>query len=79
MAVCGRCLLCGYKFNGQLADGTEPDMGVRWECESTRDYCVGREPHEHKICNTCITALLDGTLEGAVADIVALLTRRSEH
>lgn len=34
MAVCGRCLICGYKFDGRLDDGTEPDAAIRWECKT---------------------------------------------
>ena len=82
MAVCGRCLICGHKFDGD----TTPDVGVRWDCKCDNDYCTNHresdkihhyEPRTHAICNPCINGLSDDTLEGAAADLVALLARRS--
>lgn len=83
MAVCGRCLICGHKFDG---DDT-PDVGVRWECKCDTDTCASsretmlrawNEVKTHAICTPCVAALADGTLDRAAADLVALLARRRD-
>lgn len=83
MAVCGRCLICGHKFDGD----TTPDVGVRWVCVCDTDTCASSreamkrawdEIKTHAICTPCVRGLADGTLDRAVADLVALVARRSE-
>lgn len=85
MAVCGRCLLCGYKFNGRLDDDTEPDVATRWECNCTNADCEGsrkyfrenyNEVKTHAICRPCVDQLVNGTLSGVVSDLVTLVAKR---
>lgn len=81
MAVCGRCLLCGHKFDG---DNT-PDVAVRWVCESAvceehidRAAKAWNEQYTHAICTQCHDNLMNGTVGAAVNDLAALLARRSD-
>jgi hypothetical protein len=84
VAVCGRCLICGHKFNGD----TTPDVGVRWACACSNEHCTKQRLHfekvyeevrTHAICASCIEHLADGvTLPAAVADLMALVTRRRD-
>lgn len=77
MAVCGRCLICGYKFRGKDDEtGTDLDAPIIAEC----DLCPPRdgEKREHKICQRCHDALAHhGVLDDAIADMLALVARRS--
>lgn len=83
MAVCGRCLICGYKFDGRHDDGTEPDVAVRWECKRTGP-CAKRaeyserhynEAHEHAICTKCHDHLVDDEAITIVAQALLALVR----
>lgn len=83
MAVCGRCLLCGHKFDGY----NTPDVAVRWACADEGEACTRRrersakvfgEAYTHAICSSCHDALTDGTIDGALRDLVAMLDARRE-
>lgn len=72
MAVCGRCFICGYKFSC-----SEDDEAVAWVCND--EQCIGSrsERPEHKICVRCHDVLAHDVVNEAVADLVALVARRS--
>jgi hypothetical protein len=70
MAVCGRCLICGYKF-----DCTERDVAIRWNCKD--DGCNWGPDAEHAICRKCHDALTDNAeLEQRARDLLALVNAR---
>lgn len=83
MAACGRCLICGYKFNGRLDDGTAPDEAVRWPCSrgdrcsraTARDLDELGETHEHALCVTCHDHLVDDDTISAVAQALLAMVR----
>lgn len=86
MAVCGRCLICGHKFDGRSDDGIAHDEAVRWECASEHPTCIHdarqmamsfNEIHEHAICTGCHDVLVSPELPSAVTDLLNLVRART--
>lgn len=82
MAVCGRCLICGHKFDG---DDT-PDVAIRWPCDrgeecekaTQRAWKAFGEVHTHAICTGCHDILVSDQIPSAVSDLLALVRARRD-